>query len=280
MTMPAETTKRELIRFDQVSKSYGTIQILQDISLTVEAGQIVCLIGPSGGGKSTLLRLINNLTGIDSGRLHVDGELVGYKVKNGELYVRDEKDVSRMRSKIGTVFQHFNLFANMTARENIAYAPRIVHGKSRTDADKIATKLLERVGLGAHADKKPAQLSGGQQQRVAIARAIAVDPKVYLFDEPTSALDPELVGEVLDVMRVLAREGNTMIIATHEISFAREIADRVIVLDGGHIIDDGTPAEVINNPRNPRTARFLARLTDTDSRSIERKENDTAPAGN
>ena len=280
MTMAAETTKRELISFDHVSKSYGPIQILQDISLTVEEGQIVCLIGPSGGGKSTLLRLINNLTGIDSGRLHVDGELVGYKVKNGELYVRDEKDVSRMRSKIGTVFQHFNLFANMTARENIAYAPRIVHGKSRTDADKIATKLLERVGLGAHADKKPAQLSGGQQQRVAIARAIAVDPKVYLFDEPTSALDPELVGEVLDVMRVLAREGNTMIIATHEISFAREIADRVIVLDGGHIIDDGTPTEVINNPRNPRTARFLARLTDTDSRSIERKENDTAPAGN
>jgi polar amino acid transport system ATP-binding protein len=250
----------QLVRFDNVSKSYGDNQVLKDISLTVNHGEIVCLIGPSGGGKSTLLRSINHLCEVDAGTIEVDGESVGVLDKGGRIYKRSERDIARMRAKIGMVFQHFNLFANMTALENITYAPRIVHGKSKSEASKVAHDLLELVGLQQHAGKLPSQLSGGQQQRVAIARALAIDPKVCLFDEPTSALDPELVGDVLDVMRKLAHAGLTMMIATHEITFAREIAHRVLVLDGGEIIDSGDPSQVIDHPTSPRTQRFLARL--------------------
>ena len=257
---PAESA---LIRFDHVSKAFGSNQVLRDISLSVDKGEIVCLIGPSGSGKSTLLRSVNCLNDIDSGDIYVDGETVGFEDRRGKRFVRTEADRARMRSKIGMVFQHFNLFDGMSAWENVAYAPRVVHNTSKADAKKRALELLTLVGLKEHAEKFPKQLSGGQQQRVAIARALAVDPVACLFDEPTSALDPELVGDVLDVMRHLAQTGLTMLVATHEIAFAREISSRIVVLVGGEIIEQGPPEQVIDNPQNPRTQRFLSRLHTT-----------------
>ncbi len=243
-----------------VTKSFGSLQVLKGIDLTVDRGQVVCLLGPSGSGKTTFLRLINQMERLDGGRIWVDGELVGFEDRNGKLHERTDADIARQRSKIGMVFQRFNLFPHKTAIENITEAPRIV---KRIQADKARTQamdLLAQVGLSDKADNYPSQLSGGQQQRVAIARALAMEPDLMLFDEPTSALDPELVGEVLAVMRQLATKGMTMIVVTHEMSFAREVADRVVFMDAGVVVEQGTPTEVLNNPREARTMTFLARV--------------------
>ncbi len=246
-----------------VCKGFGGTPVLTGVSLTVAPGTVTCLIGPSGGGKSTLLRCINHLEPVDSGQVYVDGRLVGYREhKDHRLRVMSRREVAAHRAEVGMVFQQFNLFAHMTALQNVIEAPIHVRREPRSQAIKHATKLLERVGLGAKIDSYPRQLSGGQQQRVAIARALAMRPKVMLFDEPTSALDPELVGEVLDVMRALAADGLTMIVATHEIGFAREVAEQVILLAGGTIIEAGPAHQVLDAPRHNRTRQFLAALSD------------------
>jgi polar amino acid transport system ATP-binding protein len=221
---------------------------------------VVCVVGPSGSGKSTLLRCINRLEPIDAGRLWVDGELIGYRQRGERLYELPERELGRQRANIGMVFQHLELFPHMTALQNITLAPRHVHRQPKVDAEKRARALLERVGLGDAGDSYPRQLSGGQQQRVAIARALAMAPSLILFDEPTSALDPELVGEVLDVMKDLARTGMTMIVVTHEIGFAREVADEVVFMDGGVVVESGTPEQVLMAPRQPRTQEFLSKV--------------------
>ena len=221
---------------------------------------MTCLIGPSGSGKSTLLRCVNHLEKPTAGRIEVDGELIGYREKGGTLYEISEKEAAKQRVDIGMVFQHFNLFTHRTVLENIIEAPIQVRGESRDSAEEYARRLLERVGLAHKANAYPVQLSGGQQQRVAIARALAMRPKLMLFDEPTSALDPELVGEVLGVMRDLADEGMTMIVVTHEMHFAREVADKVVFMDGGVVVEEGPAAEVIGNPQHERTKSFLARV--------------------
>ena len=249
-----------LVRAVNVSKSFHGNEVLQGIDLTVERGQVVCLLGPSGSGKTTFLRCINQLEDINGGRIWVDGELTGYVEKGGKLYRRKNKDIARQRRQIGMVFQRFNLFPHMTALENVMEAPVHVARRPKGDAGKRGIELLERVGLADRCDHYPAQLSGGQQQRVAIARALAMDPKLMLFDEPTSALDPELVGEVLTVMRELAQQGMTMIVVTHEMGFAREVADRVVFMDAGVVVEEGTPAEVIDNPQHQRTKTFLSRI--------------------
>ncbi|WP_306578142.1 amino acid ABC transporter ATP-binding protein [Corynebacterium cystitidis] len=249
-----------MIKADQVWKSFGSLDVLKGINLEVPAGNVTCLVGPSGSGKSTLLRCVNHLEKVTAGRLYVDGELIGYREKNGVLHEISEKDAAKQRTGIGMVFQSFNLFAHRTALENIIEAPVQVKGESVESAKKRARELLDMVGLAAKADAYPAQLSGGQQQRVAIARAVAMDPKLMLFDEPTSALDPELVGEVLRVMRQLADDGMTMLVVTHEMAFAREVADNVAFMDGGVIVEYGTPAEVLDNPREERTREFLSRI--------------------
>jgi polar amino acid transport system ATP-binding protein len=220
----------------------------------------MCLLGPSGSGKSTFLRCINHLEKIDLGRLSVDGELVGYRQAGGRLYELREAEVARKRAEIGMVFQHFNLFPNMTALENITCAPIRVRRAQRAQADERARELMARVGLPDRLDAYPSQLSGGQQQRVAIARALAMEPKLMLFDEPTSALDPELVGEVLQVMRELAADGMTMIVVTHEMGFAREVADTVVFMDAGVVVESGSPADVLANPRHERTRAFLSKV--------------------
>jgi polar amino acid transport system ATP-binding protein len=220
----------------------------------------MCLLGPSGSGKSTFLRCINHLEKINSGRLIVDGELVGYELRGDKLHELHERDVCAKRAEIGMVFQHFNLFPHMTALENVTLAPVRVLGLSRPQARDRGRDLLARVGLGDKLDTYPVALSGGQQQRVAIARALAMQPKLMLFDEPTSALDPELVGDVLDAMRQLAREGMTMIVVTHEMGFAREVADKVVFMDGGVVIESGAPAEVLSNPKHERTKAFLSKV--------------------
>ncbi|KAB1644462.1 MULTISPECIES: amino acid ABC transporter ATP-binding protein [unclassified Pseudoclavibacter] len=249
-----------LVEIDGVSKSYGSVQVLRDISLTVLPGEVVSLIGPSGSGKSTLLRAINHLETVDRGSVTVDGQYIGYERRSGLLYELPEREVLRRRTQVGIVFQDFNLFPNLTVLENITIAPISLKRADRAAAEQEAHQLLERVGLGDKGDRFPRQLSGGQQQRVAIARALALHPKVLLFDEPTSALDPELVGEVLEVIRGLASQGRTLIIVTHEIGFAREISDRVVFLEDGQIVETGTPDEVIVNPRNPRTRAFVNRV--------------------
>ncbi|MBX6387684.1 MAG: amino acid ABC transporter ATP-binding protein [Frankia sp.] len=249
-----------MVLAESVHRTFGRHQALRGVSLRVEPGQVCCLIGPSGSGKTTLLRCVNHLEKIDAGRLWVDGELVGYREHKGKLYELHERDVARRRADIGMVFQRFNLFAHMTALENIIEAPVRVRRERRADAIERARALLERVGLGDRADSYPARLSGGQQQRVAIARALAMRPKLMLFDEPTSALDPELVGEVLDIMRGLAAEGMTMIVVTHEMGFAREVADTVVFMDGGVVVEAGSPAEVLGNPRHERTQAFLSKV--------------------
>ena len=243
-----------------VSKSFGSHEVLTSISLRVERGQVMCVIGPSGSGKSTFLRCINHLEVIDAGRLYVDGELVGYREKGDKLYELKPAEAARQRRDIGMVFQHFTLFPHMTALENVVEAPIRVKGVPRREAVERGRDLLARVGLGAYAGRYPSQLSGGQQQRVAIARALAMEPKLMLFDEPTSALDPELVGEVLDVMRGLAGTGMTMIVVTHEMGFAREVGDSIVFMDGGVIVESGDPREVLARPQHERTQAFLSKV--------------------
>lgn len=249
-----------MIECHQVRKSFGQLEVLKGINLTVPQGTVTCLIGPSGSGKSTLLRCVNHLERITAGRLYVDGDLIGYRERDGVLYEISEREAARQRSGIGMVFQQFNLFPHRTVLENIIEAPVHVKGMSVSEATTRASQLLDEVGLSHKAEAYPAQLSGGQQQRVAIARAVAMDPKLMLFDEPTSALDPELVGEVLRVMRNLAREGMTMLVVTHEIGFAREVADEVAFMDEGVILEKGTPEQVIEHPRHERTREFLSSL--------------------
>jgi polar amino acid transport system ATP-binding protein len=234
--------------------------VLKGITLSVERGEVMCLLGPSGSGKSTFLRCINHLEQINSGRLSVDGELVGYREAGDKLHELHERDVARKRAQIGMVFQHFNLFPHMTALDNVTLAPIRVSGVGRAEARKRASELLNRVGLGDKVDTYPVALSGGQQQRVAIARALAMEPKLMLFDEPTSALDPELVGDVLDAMRQLARDGMTMIVVTHEMGFAREVADSVVFMDEGVVVECGKPGDVLVNPQHERTKLFLSKV--------------------
>jgi polar amino acid transport system ATP-binding protein len=246
-----------MVKAEQVHKRFGRLDVLKGISLEVAPGEVVCLLGPSGSGKTTFLRCINHLEKINAGRLWVDGELVGYRQVGNKLHELRESEVARDRAEIGMVFQRFNLFPHKTAVENVIEAPVQVKGVRRADAVNRGRALLRGVGLEDKIDQYPARLSGGQQQRVAIARALAMDPKLMLFDEPTSALDPELVKEVLDVMRRLARGGMTMIVVTHELGFAREAADRVVFMDDGLIVEQGAPAEVLDSPREERTKRFL-----------------------
>jgi polar amino acid transport system ATP-binding protein len=249
-----------MVKAEGVLKSFGRDRVLHGVDIDVAPKEVVVIIGPSGSGKSTFLRCINHLEKIDGGRLWVDGELVGYQQRGDKLYELHDRDVARKRSEIGMVFQHFNLFPNMTAYENIMVGPIRVKGESKAGARKRAQTLLDRVGLGGRGDSYPAQLSGGQQQRVAIARALAMEPKLMLFDEPTSALDPELVGEVLDVMRHLASEGMTMIVVTHEMGFAREVGDQLVFMDLGLILESGRPRDVLANAQHERTRKFLSKV--------------------
>jgi polar amino acid transport system ATP-binding protein len=249
-----------MVQAEKVHKRFGRVEVLKGISLEVQRGEVLCLLGPSGSGKSTFLRCINHLEKIDAGRLWVDGELVGYRQAGGKLYELREREIARKRAEIGMVFQHFNLFGHMTALENVTCAPMRVGGVARAQARARATELLARVGLDDKLGVYPAQLSGGQQQRVAIARALAMDPKLMMFDEPTSALDPELVGEVLQAIRELARDGMTMIVVTHELGFAREVADSAIFMDDGVVVEAGAPAELLESPREQRTREFLSKV--------------------
>jgi len=249
-----------MVKAEQVWKSFGKLDVLKGVDLEVMPQQTYVLLGPSGGGKSTLLRCINHLEKINAGRLWVGGELMGYRQTGAVLHEMKARDVARQRSHVGMVFQRFNLFPHMTAIENVMEAPIRVQHVQRKQAEDEAEVLLRSVGLGEKLDVYPAQLSGGQQQRVAIARALAMKPKLMLFDEPTSALDPELVGEVLDVMKQLAVDGMTMVVVTHEIGFAKEVADGVALMDGGVIVEDGPPGEVLVNPREERTKVFLSKV--------------------
>ena len=249
-----------MVNAEGVHKRFGRLEVLKGITLAVQPGEVMCLLGPSGSGKSTFLRCINHLEKINSGRLSVDGELVGYRQVGDRLHELREADIARKRAEIGMVFQHFNLFPHMTAIENVTCAPIRVKGMGREQARSRASELLERVGLAEKLSSYPSQLSGGQQQRVAIARALAMEPKLMLFDEPTSALDPELVGEVLAVMQQLARDGMTMIVVTHEMGFAREVAETIVFMDGGVVVESGRPREVLANPRHERTKAFLSRV--------------------
>jgi polar amino acid transport system ATP-binding protein len=249
-----------MVKAEDIHKSFGQVEVLKGIDLEVAPKEVFCLLGPSGSGKSTFLRCINHLEQVDAGRLYVDGRLVGYRQHGDKLYELREREVADQRRDIGMVFQRFNLFPHMTALENVMEAPLRVKKESKAVVRERAQKLLDRVGLGDRARTYPAQLSGGQQQRVAIARALAMQPKLMLFDEPTSALDPELVGEVLDVMRDLAADGMTMIVVTHEIGFAREVGDALVFMDGGVVVEAGAPREVIANPQHARTQAFLSKV--------------------
>jgi len=249
-----------MIRCEDVHKRFGRLEVLRGVSLDIEKGEVVVIAGPSGSGKSTLLRCINHLERVDKGRIYVDGQPVGYREVKGKFVEKSEREVARMRASIGMVFQRFNLFPHLTVLSNVIDAPVHVRKLKRSEALEAGRTMLRKVGLGDKLDSYPAQLSGGQQQRVAIARALAMEPKVMLFDEPTSALDPELVGEVLEVMKSLARDGMTMIVVTHEMGFAREVADRVMLMDEGVIIEEGPPAQFFNNPRNERTKLFLSKI--------------------
>ena len=251
---------RTMVDIKAVHKSFGTLEVLRGIDLEVRAGEVTVVLGPSGSGKSTLLRTINHLEKVDSGWISVDGSLVGYRRSGDKLYELREREVLEQRTQIGFVFQNFNLFPHLTVLENIAEAPVSALKRPRKDALDSARRLLDRVGLADKAGAYPKQLSGGQQQRVAIARALALEPKLLLFDEPTSALDPELVGEVLDVIKDLALQGTTMIVVTHEIGFAREVADTVVFMDEGRIVEQGAPGDVLDAPRHDRTKAFLSKV--------------------
>ena len=249
-----------MVKAEGVRKSFGHVEVLKGIDLEVAPGEVVCVVGPSGSGKSTFLRCINHLEKIDAGRLWVDGHLVGYREKGGKLHELRDREVAAQRRDIGMVFQRFNLFPHMTALENVVEAPTQVKGVRREEARRRGVELLERVGLGERVHNYPNQLSGGQQQRVAIARALAMEPKLMLFDEPTSALDPELVGEVLDVMRGLAESGMTMVVVTHEMGFAREVGDALVFMDDGVVVEAGDPRRVLTDPQHPRTQAFLSKV--------------------
>jgi polar amino acid transport system ATP-binding protein len=249
-----------MVRATGVHKRFGANEVLKGIDLEVGRGEVMCVIGPSGSGKSTLLRCINHLEKIHSGRLEVDGELVGYQQRGDKLHELSERQVAAKRTEIGIVFQHFNLFPHMTALGNIVEAPIHVKKISKSEAGERGRALLAQVGLAGREDAYPRQLSGGQQQRVAIARALAMDPKLMLFDEPTSALDPELVGDVLDVMRDLAKSGMTMFVVTHEMGFAREVGDKLVFMDDGIVVEAGTPKDIIANPQQERTKSFLSKV--------------------
>jgi polar amino acid transport system ATP-binding protein len=249
-----------MVRAEGVCKSFGALQVLRGIDLTVDRGEVMCIVGPSGSGKTTFLRCVNHLEIITAGRLYVEGTLMGYHERGDRLHELHPRDAAKQRRDIGMVFQHFNLFPHMTALQNIMEAPVRVKKVGKGTAQATARTLLERVGLGGKERAYPAQLSGGQQQRVAIARALAMEPKLMLFDEPTSALDPELVGEVLDVMKELAKSGMTMIVVTHEMGFAREVADELVFMDEGVVVESGNPREVLANPRHKRTQAFLSKV--------------------
>ena len=256
----AQAPDEAMVRATGVRKSFGGTEVLKGIDLHVRPGEVSCLLGPSGSGKSTFLRCINHLETIDGGRLHVDGHLVGYRQRGDKLHELKASEVAARRREIGMVFQRFNLFPHLTALQNITHAPCLVRRVRKEQARAEAEVLLERVGLGGRGGAYPAQLSGGQQQRVAIARALAMKPRLMLFDEPTSALDPELVGEVLDVMKDLARDGMTMVVVTHEMGFAREVADSVWFMDDGIVVEHGEPAQVLGSPVHERTKAFLSKV--------------------
>jgi polar amino acid transport system ATP-binding protein len=249
-----------MVLAEGLHKRFGRLEVLRGIDLRVARGEVMCMIGPSGSGKSTLLRCINHLEKINAGRLWVDGELVGYRQQGGKLYELREREISAKRAEIGMVFQHFNLFPHMTALDNVIEAPIRVKGTSKAEATDDARRLLDSTGMLEKADAYPMQLSGGQQQRVAIARALAMEPKLMLFDEPTSALDPELVGDVLAVMRDLAKSGMTMIVVTHEMGFAREVGDTLVFMDDGFVVETGRPREILANPTHERTMAFLSKV--------------------
>ncbi|OGO78301.1 MAG: polar amino acid ABC transporter ATP-binding protein [Clostridiales bacterium GWB2_37_7] len=249
-----------MIRLENVYKSFGSLEVLKNINLTIEKGEVVCIIGPSGSGKSTLLRSLNHLERITSGKLYIDNELVDERANDRDIHKFSPKRVSEICSELGMVFQRFNLFPHMTVLENVMLAPRKVRNLTKKEAEEAALELVAKVGLTDKKDEYPSRLSGGQQQRVAIARALAMEPKIMLFDEPTSALDPELVIEVLDVMKALASEGMTMLVVTHEMGFAREVADRVVFMDKGEIVEIDSPENIFNNPSQNRTREFLSRI--------------------
>jgi len=256
----SEDGHASILRADDVHKRFGRLEVLEGISLDVRRGETVCIIGPSGSGKSTFLRCINHLEKIDSGRIEVNGHLIGYRERNGQLVEDSEKNIAKQRAEIGMVFQRFNLFPHMTALGNVIEAPCRVRGIPEKQAVASGERLLARVGLEDKRDVYPGKLSGGQQQRVAIARALAMNPALMLFDEPTSALDPEVIGEVLEVMEELSREGMTMIVVTHEMGFARKAADRVVMMDEGRIIEVGPPEHFFQAPTEERTRRFLSKI--------------------
>jgi polar amino acid transport system ATP-binding protein len=249
-----------MISARSIRKHYGAVRVLEGVSLDIAPGEVCCMLGPSGAGKSTFLRCVNHLDRIDGGRLEVDGQIVGYEERGGKLHELQGRELCKQRSAIGIVFQNFNLYGHMTAEQNVSLAQVVVHKKDRSEARTRSQELLAEVGLADKGGKYPRQLSGGEQQRVAIARALAIDPKVILFDEPTSALDPELVGEVLAVIRKVAELGMTLLIVTHEVKFARDVADRVVFMDGGVIVEEGPPSSVLVNPKEVRTQRFLERV--------------------
>jgi polar amino acid transport system ATP-binding protein len=258
---PTQESK-PMVLAESVCKNFGALRVLKGITLEVGRGQVLVMVGPSGSGKSTFLRCINHLEQVNAGRLYVDGDLIGYREKKrgDKLYEISPRDAAKQRRDIGMVFQHFNLFPHRTALENLVEAPIHVKGVKKSEAVARAKDLLDQVGMAEKATAYPAQLSGGQQQRVAIARALAMSPKLMLFDEPTSALDPELVGEVLEVMKKLADEGMTMVVVTHEMGFAREVADQLVFMDGGVVVESGPPREVLANPKHERTKAFLSKV--------------------
>jgi polar amino acid transport system ATP-binding protein len=249
-----------VMRAEDVHKRFGRLEVLKGVSMEVQRGETICVIGPSGSGKTTFIRCVNHLEKIDEGRIEVNGHLIGYRERNGKLVEDSERSIARQRTQVGMVFQRFNLFPHMTALENVIEAPTRVLGLARAQAVADAERLLERVGLAAKRETYPGKLSGGQQQRVAIARALAMKPALMLFDEPTSALDPEVTGEVLSVMEELAHEGMTMIVVTHEMGFARQAADRVVMMDEGVILEEGTPEHFFQAPEHERTRAFLSKI--------------------
>ena len=257
---PVSANGHPMVSAVGVRKSFGSTEVLKGIDLEVQRGEVFCIVGPSGSGKSTFLRCINHLETVNAGRLSVDGELVGYKRKGDKLYELREHEIAKKRAEIGMVFQRFNLFPHMTAMGNITEGPLRVKGEGKAEVRERAQALLDRVGLGDRGGAYPRELSGGQQQRIAIARALAMRPKLMLFDEPTSALDPELVGEVLDVMRGLCDEGMTMILVTHEMGFAREVGDALVFMDDGLVVEAGSPRDVLTNPQHERTRAFLSKV--------------------